>query len=173
MEEKYALPNEPWDDPYTHRDCSDHLCNLVKDRFLLRDDKHYFVTDKFKEARQLGIFGIDDEEGLEKKCRLLHFLLCKCIYKAKSIPEKQLDNLLRYVYAKREHLVVELCIHTNGTNFFEIVYKKISTIRVRLVDLVEYGKRRMPLLLRRRWVLSEGSYRPFQATYKKLPLVCR
>jgi hypothetical protein len=142
------------------RDCSDHLCNLVKDGFLIRDDKHYFITDKFKESRQLGIFGIDDEEGIEKKRRLHQFLiLCKCMYKAKSIPEKQLDNLLSYVNAKKEHLVVELRIHTNGTNFFEIVYKKISTIRVRLVELVEYGKRKF-----RRYYYEEDGFSQKEVT---------
>lgn len=125
---------------------SQHLSNLVQDGFLIKDGKHYILTDKFRQARELGIFGIvgEDEESIDKRRRLQESLvLDKCIYKIKSIPEKQLDDLLKYVDAKREHLHKELYVHVNGTNFYEFVYKKISTVRVRLVKFLEYGKRKM------------------------------
>lgn len=136
--------------------CSQHLSNLVEDGFLIKDGKYYILTNKFTQARELGIFGKDgeDEEGTEKRRRLQQSLvLDKCIYKIKSIPEKKLDDLLKYVGAKREHLHKELYVHVNGTNFYEFVFKKISTVRVRLVNLAEYGKRKM-----RRYYYEEDGF---------------
>lgn len=136
--------------------CSQHLSKLVEDEFLIKDNKSYILTDKFRQARELGIFGIveEDEEGTDKRRRLQQFLiLCKCVYKTKSIPEKQLDDLLKYVGAKREHLHKELFVHVNGTNFYEFVYKKISTIRVRLVEFVENRKRKI-----RRYYYEEDGF---------------
>jgi hypothetical protein len=52
-----------------------------------------------------------------------------------------LGRLLKYVNAKKKDLRVLVHVHANGTNFHEFVYKKIITVRVRLVQFVEHGKR--------------------------------
>ncbi len=122
------------------RDYESHLLNMTKDGFLLKERKRrndiYIVTEMVKNARQLGILGVNDEK-VERTRRLYQFLLlCDCFYKAKSISGEELDSVLQYVSATRKNLVVESHIQANGTNCCEIIYKPLSTIRVRTVELV-------------------------------------
>jgi hemerythrin superfamily protein len=86
-------------------------------------------------ARKLGILGINDEM-VEKRRRLCQFLfLCDCIYMPKPITGEELDSILRYVSAARKNLEIESFVRANGTNFCENIYKPLSMITIRIVEL--------------------------------------
>lgn len=115
---------------------------MEKEGFISKQRKRrnmmYDLTKIAKSAYKLNILGLDGNK--ERLCRLYQFLfLASCLQRTQQISEIELDNILCYFRTRREKLVQESRIHTNGTNFYETVYAQVSTVTISKIELSEEG----------------------------------
>jgi hypothetical protein len=120
------------------RDHQSHLDNMTRDGLLLKRRRQryeiYSLTEMAKNATRLGILGVDNDK-IRLRRLYQYIVLCECFYHGKQIAEKKLDGLLHFVNATRKKLRILSRVRTNGTNCCETVFKPLSTIRVRMIEL--------------------------------------
>ena len=122
------------------RDYQFHLLNMSSEGFLVKERRGkcevYTMTETAKIAARLGILGVDDDKV--KLRRLYQYIiLFEFFYNGKQISGNKLDGLLHFANATRKRLQTLSRVRTNGTNCCETIFKPISTVRVRMIELDE------------------------------------
>jgi hypothetical protein len=123
----------------SHTDFSSHLRNFVNEEFISKQkNKMYVMTKLAKNGWQLGILGLDRNDNRKRSRCLYQFLiLFDRFHQGRQVSKEELDKILCYVNIdSMECLAVESCVRASGTNFCETLYKKISTVLIRMIKLL-------------------------------------